>query len=325
MADNDSDPKGLEALLQTLSPKKREVFLSIIENDPLAALGADLVGKRAFDVKETHNQSYGWTFPSMWGDITFAAEPSGTKLKLEEKVLLKNARESLEGRGVRPKNSRTAAEKLLYKEGILQPFVVYAKDNERQSLFEEMLTLAHELGHVADVWQTEHRADVDAEFSGTAGRPFKSPGDPLFPYMVGADDWMSYGHPDTLSMQQKYKTNPKIKDEPYSRLMDLYNRERLLKRYPNQKNIKTYPSAGDLEKDSYIPDRYADSFDSDTSKQEQKDPFANVWSAIPSDAAAHPAQAGALIELNRRLGRHPLEGMNEWMRKHGRPRAKEEF
>jgi hypothetical protein len=324
MADNDSEPKGLEALLQTLSPKKRKVFLSIIENDPRAALGANLVGKRAFGVKETHNKTHGWTHSRMWGDITFKAEPPGSPLKNQERILLKNARESLEGRGVPPKNSLTAAEKLLYREGIIQPFVVYGKNQKYGSFFEEMLTLAHELGHVADAWQTEHRAGVDDEFSGEAGLPreqvFKNlPPDPLRPFAIGVADYMYHGHPDMIGFGERYKTNPKIRDEPYQRLMDRYNRETLSRQYPNQKGI--YPSFS-TEKDAYIPDRYSSSIIKGVTG---RDPFANVWSAIPSDAAAHPAQAGALMELNRRLGRDPLEGMDEWMRKHGRPRAKEEF
>lgn len=335
MADNDSEPKGLEALLQTLSPKKREVFLSIIENDPRAALGADLVGKRAFGVKKTHNRSEGWTSSRMWGDITFKEEPPESPLKNQERILLKNARESLEGRGVPPKNSLTAAEKLLYKEGIIQPFVVYEKNQKYGSLFEEMLTLAHELGHVADAWQTEHRASVDDEFSGEAGLPWGQvykhvPAKPSRPFAVGVADKMHHGHPDMIGFVERYKTNPKIRDEPYQRLMDRYNRETLSRQYPNQvvgwegmlhgKGI--FPSFP-TEKHAYIPDRYRHSEpdSSDAEKRSRKtglDPFANVWSAIPSDAAAHPAQAGALIELNRRLGRDPLEGMDKWMRKHGR-------
>ena len=201
----------------------------------------------------------------------------------------------------------------MYREGIIQPFVVYEKTQKYGSFFEEMLTLAHELGHVADAWQTEHRAGVDDEFSGEAGLPqeqvFKNyPPIPLRPFAIGVADYMYHGHPDMIGFGERYKTNPKIRDEPYQRLMDRYNRETLSRQYPNQKGI--YPSFS-TEKDAYIPDRYSSSIIKGVTG---RDPFANVWSAIPSDAAAHPAQAGALMELNRRLGRDPLEGMDEWMR-----------
>ena len=44
----------------------------------------------------------------------------------------------------------------------------------------------------------------------------------------------------------------------------------------------------------------------DKSQQAQDDPL------------QHPAQGAALMELNRRLERDPLEGMDAWLQRHGR-------
>jgi hypothetical protein len=384
MADNNSQPKGLEALLQTLSPERREILLFILEDDHRARLGAELVGARAFRVKDT-GTSAGWTSSRIWGDITLAEEPPGGSLRKLEKNLLEKASESLQHRArtayrVRQsaaekkeleendkkmdqiqnsflsgeidvdkylarmetnekrsdgiskkyqeakfptKDFRTAAEKLLYKEGVLQPFVVYKKNyGTKGSLFDEMLTLSHELGHVADGWQTEHRADVDAEFSGFAGLS-KSKDQREPPFRFGIEDYMYYGHPEKVSKKEIYKlpigrTEDKIVDEPYARLMDRYNRERLFER--SWGSLAQPSRSSEVEKYAYIPNRYALDFRGLDGALSRQDPFAtkDYSNVRPRQAAAHPAQSSALMERNRLLGRDPLEGMKAWMKKHGR-------
>jgi len=381
VAEENSQPKGLAALLQTLDPERQEILLFLLEHDKRAALGADLVGARAFSPKDTEKGTKGWT-SRIWGDITLSEESPESVERKQEQDLLRLASKSLQQANERPKienwrarqqasekaeleaNSkehdqiqadfmsgmdvdkylteleanenaffkirakygeatfpkgppaedyRTAAEKLLYKDGILQPFVLFDRRNphwfdpeSKAPLLGEMTILAHELGHVADVWQTEHRADMDAEFSGKAG-----------PSYFGIDDFLEYGHPRLVSMKETYKSGPgkygNVVDEPYARLMDRYNRERLL-----EKGYQPYPSL-EKEKLGYIPDRYQWSSWNIPDKERQ-DPFATKdYSTVESrDAAAHPAQGGALMELNRLLGRDPLEGMDSWLQRHGR-------
>jgi len=345
MAEENSQPKGLAALLQTLDPERQEILLFLLEHDHRARLGAELVGPRAFSPKSTGEHTAGWTSGN-WGDITLAEAPSGSSKKKEEQEILKRASEGLQWSEERPKiealfatlyerptpsalrsqyslslppdersgkDYRAAAKKLLYKDGILQPFVLFDRRNphwfdpeSKAPLLGEMTILAHELGHVADVWQTEHRADMDAEFSGKAG-----------PSYFGIDDFLEYGHPRLVSMKETYKSGPgkygNVVDEPYARLMDRYNRERLL-----EKGYQPYPSL-EKEKLGYIPDRYQWSSWNIPDKERQ-DPFATKdYSTVESrDAAAHPAQGGALMELNRLLGRDPLEGMDSWLQRHGR-------
>ena len=71
MADEDSQPEGLEALLQTLDPERQKILLFMLERDHLAALGAELVGPRAFSPEESDTARpptlLGWTSPD-WGD-----------------------------------------------------------------------------------------------------------------------------------------------------------------------------------------------------------------------------------------------------------------
>ena len=377
MAEENSQPKGLAALLQTLDPERQEILLYILEHDKRAALGAELVGPRAFSPESTGPGTAGWT-SRIWGDITLSEEPpEGAKRKLEQDIL-KLASEGLQRpeienwrarhqaskkaewdaimekyaqlrsgeysseefstrikahlnavdkmlakyseatfpKGPSSEDYRTAAEKLLYKDGILQPFVLFGRGRtsaldpkSKASLLEEMKILTHELGHVSDTWQTVHRADMDVEFSGKAG-----------PSDFGLEDYEKYGYPRLLSMTEIYKSGPgkygEIKDEPYSRLMDRYNRERLFK--------KGYQPAtsGEREKLGYIPDRYQRSLRPGGTK---RDPFATGYSTwfqpreVESrEAAAHPAQGAALMELNRRLERDPLEGMDAWLQRHGR-------
>ena len=382
MAEENSQPKGLAALLQTLDPERQEILLFLLERDHRAALGAELVGARAFSPKDTEKGTKGWT-SRIWGDITLSEESPESKKRKQEQDLLRLASKSLQQANERPEienwrarqqasekaeleaNSkendqiqadfmsnmdvdkylteleanenayskivakyreatfpkgppaedyRTAAEKLLYKDGILQPFVLFGRGRtsaldpkSKASILEEMQTLAHELGHVSDTWQTVHRADMDVEFSGKAG-----------PSDFGLEDYEKYGYPRLLSMKEIYKSGPgesgKIVDEPYARLMDRYNRERLL-----EKGYQPYPSL-EKEKLGYIPDRLQWSTSETGKRRNLKDPFATKdYSTVESrDAAAHPAQGGALMELNRRMGRDPLEGMDAWLQRHGR-------
>ena len=382
MAEENSQPKGLAALLQTLDPERQEILLFLLERDHRAALGAELVGARAFSPKDTEKGTKGWT-SRIWGDITLSEESPESKKRKQEQDLLRLASKSLQQANERPEienwrarqqasekaeleaNSkendqiqadfmsnmdvdkylteleanenaffkirakygeatfpkgppaedyRTAAEKLLYKDGILQPFVLFGRGRtsaldpkSKASILEEMQTLAHELGHVSDTWQTVHRADMDVEFSGKAG-----------PSDFGLEDYEKYGYPRLLSMKEIYKSGPgesgKILDEPYARLMDRYNKERLLK-----KGYQPYPSL-EKEKLGYIPDRLQWSTSETGKRRNLKDPFATKdYSTVESrDAAAHPAQGGALMELNRRMGRDPLEGMDAWLQRHGR-------
>jgi len=339
VADEDSQPKGLESLLQTLDPERREILLFILEQDHLARLGAELVGPRAFSPKSTGPGRLGWTTRN-WGDITFSKEPSEKKrvfARQKKQEILKQASESSRWGSERSghalysplekKENRTAAEKLLYKDGILQPFVFFDRQTpsannpeSKKPLVDEMIVLSHELAHVADVWQTEHRADMDAEFGG--------------PATPEVDDYLKYDHPMLLTKKEKYKSDPggrfrqwyrwdnqRVYDEPYSRLMDRYNRERLSLTNRAGPPLNRYTAK--RENLGYIPDRYQ------RSQQPRSgwthDPFAtgySTWSFPPEvesrEAAAHPAQGGALMELNRLKGRDPLEGMDAWLQRHKR-------
>ena len=394
MADEDSQPKGLESLLQTLDPERQEILLFILEQDHQARLGAELVGPRAFSPKSTGPSTVGWT-SRHWGDITLSEEPPGSSVHEIEQKILDLASESLQQVKEHPEREnwrarqqasekaeleansketdqiqadfmgsemtdmdlekyftgmeanqdahskilekysgatfpkgppsgdyRTEAEKLLYKDGILQPFVLFDRQTpgalnpeSKAHLFQEMLVLSHELGHVGDVWLTDHRADMDAEFTGHGG----------------VLDNYRMDHPRLLTMKEMYKSGPgkfgRIVDEPYSRLMDRYNRERLFK-----KGFQP-PTSGEKEKLGYIPDRYqrsvrtASEYENDRQKGRKtgRDPFATGYSTgfrpeeVESrDAAGHPAQGGALMELNKLSGRGPLEGMDAWLQKHGR-------
>ena len=87
MADENSQPKGLAALLPTLDPERQEILLYILEHDKRAALGAELVGPRAFSPESTGPGTAGWT-SRIWGDITLSEEPpEGAKRKLEQDIL----------------------------------------------------------------------------------------------------------------------------------------------------------------------------------------------------------------------------------------------
>jgi len=347
MADEDSQPEGLEALLQTLDPERQKILLLLLEQDHLAALGAELVGPRAFSPESTGPGTLGWT-SRIWGDITLSEEPPGGRKRKDEQEILKQASEGLELSGKRlsasglttrsqeertGKDYRTAAEKLLYKDGILQPFVLFKRSRPTSpplppmeawrdpggeiistqqeepkapsSVLDEMQTLVHELRHVGDVWQTDRRADMDAEFSGS-GR--------------GWEDYREYDQPRILTLAERYKSDPVYSEEPYAHLMDRYNQERL-RDEGYQLDSNAYRTR--VQKLGYIPDRYQMSLRPRSGWKH--DPFATGYStwSFPSEvesreAAGHPAQGGALTELNRRKGRDPLEGMDQWLQRHGR-------
>ena len=90
--------------------------------------------------------------------------------------------------------------------------------------------------------------------------------------------------------------------------MDRYNRERLFRA-----GYQPFGS-GDTERLAYVPDRSLPGLE-----HKQSDPFAtkNYETVTSRDAAAHPAQGSALMELNRILGRSPLKGMDAWLKRHG--------
>ena len=400
MADSNSRPGGLEALLQTLDPRRREILLFLLKDDHQARLGAELVGPRALNPDKLHRPGIaGWTSSSGVGDITMKDGPiRQIHLRMEknvreaalrsleqaqfremeknrdkenekklsqlqklyrtgkidtdewlarmDRVYDESSGKSLEKIEKNREKNMEAVDRLLYRDGILQPFVVY-RDSARnyedalrfesgntpdrneeaarlmadatRNVTEEMKVLVHELGHVGDEWLTRS-ADMDAEFGGR---------DNIY------EDWVDYDHPDSLTRATQYRTvrKPDLEvDEPYSRLMDRYNRGRLAGAgYPVH-----LTQLGRTEKKAYVPDRYwaktpervirtAEGIGSDpfaTSNRAilnlRNAPYSNKDAEInPGDAAAHPAQAAALMELNRRAGRDPLEGMDAWMKKHG--------
>jgi len=337
MADEDSQPEGIEALLQTLDPERQKILLFLLEQDHLAALGAELVGPRAFSPEESDTArpptKLGWT-SSGWGDERLP----GT---ISKPTVLNLASESLEGLRFPPsdfgKDRREEAEKLLYtKDGILQPFVFFNRSRPASpalpagdfgpkgepkaaiTVLDEMQTLVHELRHVGDMWQTRN-ADMDAEFSGKAGYDDTETLD-LDLQRKGWEDYAYYDQPRRLTLAERYKSDPVYSDEPYARLMDRYNQERL-RDEGYQLDSSAYKT--EVQKLGYIPDRYQMSLRPRSGWKH--DPFATGYStwSFPSEvesreAAGHPAQGGALTELNRRKGRDPLEGMDQWLQRHGR-------
>ena len=125
MADEDSQPEGLEALLQTLDPERQKILLFMLERDHLAALGAELVGPRAFSPEEADTARpptlLGWTSPD-WGDERLPET-------VPKDAVVRLASEGLAGLRLPPpgfqEDYREEAEDLLYKDGVLQPFVFF--------------------------------------------------------------------------------------------------------------------------------------------------------------------------------------------------------
>ena len=377
MADEDSQPEGLEALLQTLDPERQKILLFMLERDHLAALGAELVGPRAFSPEESDTARpptlLGWTSPD-WGDERLPET-------VPKDAVVRLASEGLAGLRLPPpgfqEDYREEAEDLLYKVGVLQPFVFFNRSRPASpalpagdfgprgepkaaiTVFNEMQNLVHELRHVGDMWQTRN-ADMDAEFSGKAG--YDDPNvETLGLQREGWEDYVFYDQPKEVMLKERYKSIPGnffhkpesggsvaavasggVHDEPYARRMDHYNRER----WNREKGLQDQPYnayTSGVQKLGYIPNRYGVSGPSPSftpwgertrTPEERRDVFATPkatlrssrkslakgdYKAIPSsEAAAHPAQGAALMELNRRKGRDPLEGMDQWLQRHGR-------
>jgi hypothetical protein len=101
VAEENSQPKGLAALLQTLDPERQEILLFLLEHDKRAALGADLVGARAFSPMDTEKNTKGWT-SRIWGDITLSEESPESVERTQEQDLLRLASKGLQQANERP-------------------------------------------------------------------------------------------------------------------------------------------------------------------------------------------------------------------------------
>ena len=336
---NNQNMAGTPAFLSSIPLEDRKYMAAILKKDPQAALGAELVGPRAFG---EHN----------YGDldkIPFFKESPGTlgAVIKSEGILdaLNYHKEFLPFIRAARKRNPSLPTVRDPETGVTRPYIFYRSDSqtrrdpasvqdfqerplspeEKQS--SRIAVAVHELRHIADFYLSNQMGmDETSEDFGEN------------PWLTLTDrHWFKrHGIPRLISIRGAGgRRRPVQRAEQFSEIMDIQTKRRLKKMGATLPPL-THPER-ELGPRYQIPHRFTDRYTArdpdipDLGKSKAGLPRYSNYDYLKAlhrrknyhlerrqqQAQVHPQNIAALHELNRLQGRPPLQGAEEYLREFG--------